>query len=91
MSNLDPNEICFAEIPTTAECIKGGHTGFTEEWGRVRVTGKRDGICYFLATGGRRPPGPYSCPLNYFFFLVTRWGSDDNEDLQLTRLDIDDE
>jgi len=64
------------ERPTTTEGVQPGHTGLTEEWGRVTVTRKRGNLVWFDATGGRREAGHYSFNLD-FFFHITRWETED--------------
>ena len=68
MSNSGP--------PSTLYDIRRGHTGVTQEWGRITVTRKRGGIVWFYATGGRGKPGTYSHTRSYLFY-TTRWDNDD--------------
>ncbi len=58
--------------PSTLYGILPGHTGFTEEWGRIKVIRKRGGIVWFEATGGRGKPGVYSHTRSYLFHS-TNW------------------
>ena len=50
--------ITFAS-PSTLYDIRPGHTGFTEEWGRIKVIRKRGGTVWFEASGGRGKPNVF--------------------------------
>ena len=58
--------------PSTLYDIRPGHTGTTEEWGRIIVVRMQGGTVWFEATGGRGEPGVHSHTRSYLFHS-TKW------------------